>query len=114
MGCSRNAGWLLSPKDPEENKRNELAVFSRQGRFNINKLPLNVFSKKNPFIIFISDTVFMNFLSAGPTGAKRHNSVVKYHVRVLLLPVRLRPMNKRKGEVAPIFSSPSNIMSHGY
>ena len=64
-----NTGCLLSPEDPDENKRNTLTVFSRQGRFNINNLPLHVFSKKNPFIIFISDTVFMDFLAAGPIRA---------------------------------------------
>ena len=64
-----NTGCLLSPEDPDENKRNTLTVFSRQGRFNINNPPLHVFSKKNPFIIFISDTVFMNFLAAGPIRA---------------------------------------------
>lgn len=51
----------------------------------------------------------MNFLSLGPNGA---NAMAAWgEMCFLFLLRRLRPMNKRKGDVTPIFSSPGCLTS---
>lgn len=65
---SSNTGWLLSLKDPEQNKRDYLEAFSRLGRLNINKLPLRIFffsPKRIHSLSFFPTEYLWIFLSPG-------------------------------------------------